>query len=88
MITKTVEVTQIVNVTIDETKFDEQFMAEFRRYFFDYDRLDDHITHLAQLHARGISDENDFIEGYGPASGMGIKFKIIDQYEDVWERAA
>lgn len=31
---------------------------------------------LAQLHAREICDDDSFIEGYGPAQSMGIKFRI------------
>lgn len=79
MITKTVAVTQYVEVTIDETKFDEAFMEEFRDSFYKtFDTTDKHIEHLAQLHARGIVDNLDFIEGYGPAKDMGIKFDIDD----------
>lgn len=74
MITKKVQVTIIVEVTVDETKFDEKFMTEFRQQMYHFTSLDAHIEHLAQMHARGLYDNDDFIEGYGPAQEIGIKF--------------
>lgn len=87
MITKTVAVTSYVKVTLDETKFTPEWMAEFRRGFYDFDTLGDHIEHLAQLTAREIVDENydydklgitphPFVEGYGPLNEMGILLEI------------
>lgn len=76
MITKTATVSQNVVVTVDETKFTPEFMAEFRASFYPFRTLDRHIEHLAQLHARGIAENNQFIEGYGPANEMGIRFEI------------
>jgi len=80
---KTVVVTQYIKVKIDENKFDEDFMEEFRESFFDFTSLDDHIKHLAQLYARGIADSGSFIEGYGPAEDMGISFSPEDQEEEI-----
>lgn len=80
-----VQVTQIVEVTINEDKFDEEFMAEFDAHFFPGYDLDDHMKHLGQLFARGISDDRDFIEGYGPAADMGIRFRKIDGEEEILE---
>lgn len=78
-----VEVTQIIDVTVDETKFDETFMDEFRQSFFPYDTLDEHAEHLAQLYARGVIENGDFIEGYGPANDMGITMKNIEGWQEV-----
>lgn len=75
---RTVIVTQEIEVTIDETKFDENFMEEFRKTFFPFETVSDHIEHLAQLRARGIAGNNDFIEGYGETEEMGIRFDVID----------
>jgi hypothetical protein len=72
-----VRVSQDVEVTIDPAKFTPEFMAEFRESFFDFDTVAEHIEHLAQLHARGITDYDEFIEGYGPARDMGIRFKVL-----------
>jgi hypothetical protein len=71
-----VEVTQVISVEIDESKFDETFLKEFREFFYPFHEVEDHYHHLAQLYARGIvgSRKNDFIEGYGPAPEMGIVF--------------
>ena len=76
---KHVLVTQEVRVRINKTKFTKAFMREFRESFYDFHTLDEHIEHLAQLHARGIADDDSFIEGYGPAADMGIRFKVVDQ---------
>lgn len=75
--TREVIVTQRVRVTVDESKFDADFMAEFRETMFFVDTVDGHVKHLAQLFARNIVDNGDFIEGYGPAKDMGIRFEEV-----------
>lgn len=82
MKTKVVRVIQEVEITIDETKFDENFLKEFESYMFRAD-LNDHIDHLAILAARGIiNDYEEFIEGYGDPIDMGIKVKVLNSYCD------
>jgi hypothetical protein len=79
MTEKHIIVTQIVTVAVDETKFTPEFMADFRKTMYPFQTLDDHLEHLAQLYARGLHDtamRNTFIEGYGPADGMGIRARI------------
>jgi hypothetical protein len=82
----TVEVTQVVTVTLDETKFTPEFMEEFRGHFFDFETIDEHAEHLAQLAARGVIEPSkysgEFIEGYGPSADMGITTdtRIYDMY--------
>jgi len=74
MRTYTVEVLQTVTVTLDEAKFDDAFMAEFRESFYQFDDIAEHVEHLAQLEARGaVGEYKPFIEGYGEAEEMGIK---------------
>lgn len=81
MKTYTVDVTQTVTVTLDETKFDDAFMQEFRSHFYSFDTLDEHAEHLAQLEARGlVGDYKPFVEGYGPLGEMGIKLSS-DHFE-------
>lgn len=80
---KNVLVTQQVSVEVDEARFTPEFMAEFRASMYPFTRIEDHIEHLAQLYARGIYDDDSFIEGYGPAKEMGIKFKSVEQYEEI-----
>lgn len=77
MITKQVAVTTVIEVTVDETKFDEAFMTEFRQQMYHFTSLDAHMEHLAQMHARGLYDDTDFIEGYGRAKDMGIKLNLV-----------
>jgi hypothetical protein len=71
-------VVHTIRISVDETKFDEQFMEEFRASFYHFHTLVDHVEHIAQLQSRGIIqldfNPHEFIEGYGPASEMGIKF--------------
>lgn len=84
MITKTVEVTQTIQVSLDETKFDDKFMAEFRSYMYPFYSIDDHAKHLAQMEARGlIANVNDHIEGYGHIREMGISMNLLDQDENI-----
>lgn len=73
-----------VEIELDETKFDEAFMAEFRESFYQYHELDEHVAHLAQLEARGLLDT--FTEGYGEIDEFAIKARQADFWvEDVEE---
>jgi hypothetical protein len=87
----TVDVTQTVEVELDETKFTPEFCKEYNESITyrggdDGDMewaLREHAEHLAWLHASGVQDLEyhslpPFIEGYGPANEMGIKAKVID----------
>lgn len=88
-------ISQVLLIEIDETKFTDQFMEEFRQSFFPFDTTDEHFEHIAQLQARGVIDlefnPTEFIEGYGPANEMGIKLirselHVEDSYEPLPER--
>lgn len=83
-----VEVTREVTVEIDETKFTPEFMEEYREHFDNsFDDIKDHIEHLGWLFAAGRIDgsKKEFIEGYGPANEMGIKFTETG-YDPVYAR--
>lgn len=83
MIEKEVTVCQIISVTVDETKFTEEFLKEFRESFYPYSDINDHIAHLGDLYARGIVDEfSHFIEGYGDPKDFGIKFLPVYTYTE------
>lgn len=70
---RTVEVRERVRVTVDESKFTPQFMESFRRVFYDFDSIEDHVKHIAQAYARGlINTSRDFLEGYGPLDQFGV----------------
>ena len=83
MPTHTVRVEQIIEVSVDETNFTPEFMAEFNRSFYRFGSIRNHVEHLAQLYARGIVDNRSFIEGYGWASEFGIKFRQIDGNQEI-----
>lgn len=72
------EVTSVVIVTLDDAKFTDEFMSEFRRNFFDFDTIAEHGEHLATLLATGViaGSPDEFVEGYGPLKDMGISFKL------------
>lgn len=79
-----VAVTQTVEVKLDASKFDEAFMAEFRESFYNFDTIEEHAEHIAQLEARGLIGEwKPFIEGYGPAEDMGIAAQVVDTEIDM-----
>jgi len=82
---KIVVVTQRIEVTIDEAKFDEDFLQEFRESFYPFHDVSDHIRHLAQLRARGRVGDHPtcFAEGYGEIQDMGIEFEVLDSDEDI-----
>ncbi len=82
-----VDVTQQYLVTLDDEKFDDKFMEEFRASFYDYDTLEEHAEHIAQLQARGVIDieySPEFIEGYADSREMGIELKY--EYTDIYAR--
>lgn len=86
MITREVEVTQIVRVTIDETKFTPEVLEDFRRLIDrSYDTLEDHIRYLAWLHSCRSIDETSFIEGYGRAKDFGITFDVVHEEDRLLE---
>lgn len=71
-----VVVSMEVDVTVDESTFTPEFMAEFEANFYPFDTVEAHICHIAQLEARGVLVRN-FTEGYGPLSRMGIEAEIV-----------
>lgn len=85
--------TSTVEVEIDEDEFDEKFMEEFRSYMYDFDTIEDHVRHLAQLAAR--ESASGFVEGYGHINGsksegeptMNIKTRVMDVETDcvIWK---
>lgn len=78
-----VEVKQVIEVSVDETKFTPGFMTTFKATMYPFDSVNRHIEHLAQLYARGIVDNHSFIEGYGWASEFGIKFRQLNQEVEI-----
>lgn len=82
MKTYTVEVTSIVEVTLDETKFTPEFFAEFNGTISDWgDDLEEHAKHLAWVHATGVEALDGygaFVEGYGKTKDMGISATLTD----------
>lgn len=74
---KTVTVTQVVEVVLDESKFTAEFIEEFRYYFFDFKTIEDHAKHLAEMEATGKT-EGHYIEGYGDLRELGIELTVLE----------
>jgi hypothetical protein len=71
-----VDITQRLYVEIDETKFTPEWLADFRKTFYNFQSVQDHVEHLARLEAAGIihtQDRDCFIEGYGPAGNFKLQ---------------
>ena len=60
---------QVVTVTLRPEAFTDEFMSDYRKYFFDFTSLQQHAEHLGQMAARGLIDvpirNSELIEGYG-----------------------
>lgn len=74
--TKTITVTQEIEVTVDESRFTPEFMENYSKYFHECEAVEDHMKYIAESYARGIVMSNhDFLEGYGKLNEFGIKCK-------------
>jgi len=49
-------------IEFDESRFNEEKMAEFRKHFYKFYSYEEHARHIAQHKARF---DRSFIEGYG-----------------------
>ncbi len=63
--------TTTVKVTLDDSKMTPEWMADFRKTFYQFHDLEEHARHVAQLQARGLIGWDDFVEGYGTINGKG-----------------
>lgn len=79
---RTVVVTFDVDVTVDESKLTEEWLAEWRTSFYNFGTVEDHIRHIGQLAARGMLDSS-FTEGYGPLADMGIEATVTAQEMEI-----
>jgi len=79
---KTVRVTIDVEVEVDESKFTEEFLTEFRDSYYNFHTVDDHIQHIAQLEARNLL-RAEFTEGYGPLADFGIEARAVHQEMEI-----
>jgi hypothetical protein len=78
-------------IEFDETKINEQWMEEYRRYFTKINTLRGHAENIAQLRSRF---DGTFFEGYGfplingkrvsdELTDIGINIQIVSEDEDV-----
>lgn len=69
-----VTLTQEVEVTVDETKFTEEFLEEFRRVFYALNTVEEHAAHLGKLRMQEGVYESSEVEGYGVLRDFGVSF--------------
>lgn len=89
LVTRRIAVIQYVDVTLDESKFDEAFMEDFRRSFYPFTTVEEHAEHIGQMVVREVTGGKwdpktggrDFIEGYGPPKKMGIEVERWAHFE-------
>lgn len=82
-------------IEIDSNVHDEEWMDDFRQYFYNIHTLQEHAEHIAQIRSRF---GERFIEGYGNVLTNGnkpfgkksdevnsaINIKVISEDEDIW----
>jgi hypothetical protein len=69
-------------VELDESKLDEEWMADSRKYFANFDTFEEHAENIAMAMARFGSQ---FIEGYGYVLINGKKPIFVTQKESLIE---
>lgn len=77
-----VQVVFEVEVTVDESKFTPEWLAEWRESFYNFHSVEDHIEHIAQLAARDALHPN-FTDGYGALADMGIEARVVSQQQEI-----
>ena len=74
---------QTVTVTVDVSKFTDEFMAEFRSFMYPFTEIDQHVAHIGKCYMNNfIQSENDFLGGYGKLSDFGVRFGVIEEHEE------
>ncbi len=66
-----VTVIQEVEVTLDESKFTEEFMNDFSKDYHHIEDIEGHARHIAEVIAQDSGYPN-YIDGYGDLEEMGI----------------
>jgi len=72
---KAITVSSPITVGVDESKFTPEFMEAFRKNFFDFDTVQDHMEYLATLYVENGGNFAGWIEGYGDPNDFGITFE-------------
>lgn len=75
---KSILVTQLVEVEINESFFSEEFLKEFREVFYNFHTINDHMKHIAQLSARGLIGSGSVPEGYCEGMIIGHSPEVIE----------
>lgn len=75
MKTYQVQVIQTVLVTIDETKFTEEWMEEFSSCMYPFNTIEEHVKHIARNY------EYRHIEGYD-YDDLRIKCELVSESEE------
>ncbi len=65
-------------IEIDENVLNDEWMVDFRKYFYSFHDLSEHAEHIAQFRAR-YRDNFYFIKGYGTPLVNGRKPAFTDE---------
>lgn len=76
-----VEVTQVVDVILDDEFLTDGFNKDFSSYMWKVNNIEQHAKHLAQMEARGMIGLDKFVEGYGCLKEMNCSASIARQVE-------
>lgn len=69
----------IYEIEFDEEVYNEEFIEDFKKGFYDFDSLEEHAEHIAQHRARF---QQKFIEGYGIPLVNGKEPYVLPQYKN------
>lgn len=77
---KTIAVTRAVRVSLDESFFTPEWIAEFESYMYPLDGIDEVYADLAEKFVAGIIDGHEtLIEGYGDPKAFKLRFEQDDE---------
>lgn len=83
-----INVTTEVTVKISEGHWitDAEDRKDWAKTFYDFDTIEDHAEHIAQLVARGLATNETYVEGYGELEKHKIITEIGDTETEIQER--
>jgi hypothetical protein len=80
--TKRIEVIVVLDVTLDESKFTDEVMNDFNDCIGKTD-MAGHFKNLAFQEANGFIGFDNFVEGYGDISDLGVEFREVSRDQEI-----
>lgn len=86
---KIVEIKHTVEIEVDESKFTEKFMEEYRQYICQLYTVEEHMENLVSYYCYPNFpyefDKSEFVEGYGKLYDLGVKFVLLNTETDIYD---